>query len=142
MRGRRIRSIIAALALSAGLAGCKTPADFGEPAAARPGTPRNYEYDGYYKPRSPFFFPKPILALDSARLNKLAREQKLADDQRDLRWFDVRNDQRRGVASGFETATFESVYSDVIDRQSQSHGRVHDHFTQTVRRRSVSDTQR
>ncbi|MEX2213989.1 MAG: hypothetical protein WD768_07665 [Phycisphaeraceae bacterium] len=120
------------LLLMAVLAGCQSAQPM-----SRPGT--QWERDGFYRPRSPYFIPKPILAFDSPQMQEQAAGKGLDDASRSLAWYDLRNDFGPAAVSGFFSSQREIVYSSTYDRQYQHNGRVHDHYSNITRRHSVSE---
>ena len=109
---------------------------------AAPPPPTGPMHEGYTRPRNPYFLPKPILALESGEMTRLARAAGEGPGQRSLAWYDVRNDDRLAVQSGYRGSTFETIYTQTYDRQYQHGGNIHDHYNQTTRRGSFSQTVR
>ena len=128
------RTIVAfAILLSmAGLFGCQSHNPITQPA-------NQWERDGYYRPRTPYFIPKPILAFDSQPLREPALARGVDDASRSLAWYDVRNDFGPSAVSGYFSPQREVTYTNIYDRQYQHNGRVHDHYSNTTRRHTVQE---
>lgn len=120
------------------LAGCQTAKPQPQHAPA-PAGPAN---EGYHRPRNPYFLPKPILVMESAELRELAKQSGEAPGQRELAWYDTRNDARMSIQSGYRTTTFESSSTYTYDRQYQHSGNVRDHYSRTTRTGSITETSR
>ncbi len=100
-------------------------------------------HEGYHRPRNPYFLPRPSLALESESMHQLAQAAGETGAQgRLLAWYDMRNDAKPFVEAGFQTSTLETVYTYTYDRQYQSSGQIRDHYSQTMRRGSISQTVR
>ena len=125
------------LGIFAALAGCQSAS----PAPAPRQAPR-YENGGYHRPRNPYFNPKPILALDSAELNRAESQLGVAGAARPLAWFDYRNDARASTVAGQYSHTLEVIATYTHDRQYQHGDHVRDHYQQNTYRNSVRQTVR
>ncbi len=133
MANLRFTSIVRALAVGIMIAaaGCQSATPMPSPRQA----PR-HENDGYHRPRNPYFNPRPILALDSAELNRMEMESGLASG-RPLAWFEYRNDVRTSTIAGQYSPTLEIVSTYTQDRQYQHGDQVRDHYHQNTYRSSV-----
>ena len=121
------------------LTGCQT-APSSSPTRYAPTGPT---YDGYYRPRNPYFLPKPILALDAIEMNRLASAVPANPGmQPGNRWYDSRNDWQLTTTSGYRTSTIESISTQTYDRLYQHGGQIHDHYSQSTRRGTYSETVR
>jgi len=134
MRTRATHLVMLAMLAAALLAGCQSAPPAAKPSPApSPAGPR----EGYQRPRNPYFLPRPILAMEPQGMRQLA-----TTGGGDLRWYDGRNDAQLSVRSGYQSSTFESVYTTTYDHQYQHGGQVRDHYSQWTRKGSVKEAVR
>ncbi len=120
------------------LAGCRNT----QSSSPAPHAPAGPTYEGYHRPRNPYFLPKPILALESPEMHRLASAAETGGNPQTDRWYDGRNDWQPTTSSGYRTSTLEAVATQTYDRLYQSGGHIRDHYSQWTRRGSYSETVR
>lgn len=65
-----------------------------------------------------------------------------AGPESDTTWALYRNDARLTTQAGYHGGTYEYSYTITYDRQSQSNGHVHDHFSSTAYQRRYRESAR